>query len=365
MASGGENCLEKAVKKYHYSLQNQESVETKTFTWRLRPQVIQAPGDPSSKNTKISGTSGSSASRLVTSSLRQTHSATSLSTQFQTGSEQVSNFLRYQEFEVEAGQSLGLHSMWSFFLVSCGSSLPTQWSSTNISTSAASSSSPPHPPNSDFVGLFLRKVLKPSKNSEPGYTPAARNDELVARYKIEILDRDGEVLYTKDCEADSRENLEVGYWDWKKITTVSKLQAPKGKPQGRDSLDDEFLLLLRVSFTMVNRRKSVLVKAKTNQLSPEEVVSAREAGVTFLSLVDNPKGSSPDIVVEIPNRRKFNVHKSVLMGNVIKLHFVGFQLNWVVKGETCFNNFTYISRPKSCAIQNSGFGKDKESYPGG
>lgn len=213
---------------------------------------------------------------------------------------------------------MGLHSMWSLFLVSCGSTIPGQRSNTNLSVATFSAAASSQSSNSDFVGLFLRKMLKPSGNSQSGY-PMSRSDEILVRYKIEIMDRDGEVLYTKNCETSAKDKLEVGYWDWNKIVPVSKFHNnPKGKSQTRDSVGldsaEESILLLRVSFVLVSRRKN---KGAPSVSATEEDASTRDAANVFLGLVTNTnqKSLQPDVVIEITNRRKFFVHKKVLVGN--------------------------------------------------
>ncbi len=211
--------------------------------------------------------------------------------------------------------------MWSLFLVSCGSTIAGQRSNTNLSVAAISAAAAPQTSNSDFVGLFLRKMLKSSGNPQSGY-PMSRSDEILVRYKIEIMDRDGEVLYTKSCETSAKDKLEVGYWDWNKIVPLSKFHNnPKGKSQTRESIGqesvEESMLLLRVSFVLVSRRKN---KAAPSLSDTEEDANVREAANVFLGLVTNanpnPKSLQPDVVIEITNRRKFFVHKKVLVGNL-------------------------------------------------
>lgn len=281
----------------------------------------QADTTAPSRNTKSVSRLGTPTTAGPTSSASFLNS--SVSSQLQ-NAEQYSQFLRFQEFEVEAGQTLGLHSMWSIFLVSCGSTITSQKSNTNVASTATASLGSGMSPssNSDFVGVFLRKMLKPVKTNQSSYAPSTKNDEILVRYKIEIMDRDGEILYTKDCEATPRDALEVGYWDWKKIVPVAKFQCSKGKSQTREQSiggelsSEESLLLLRVSFTIVSRRKAAgKGKAHLVQSSVEEETSTREAANAFLSLVagSNPKTLQPDVVIEI-NRRKFFVHKKVLIG---------------------------------------------------
>ncbi|CAL8122450.1 unnamed protein product [Orchesella dallaii] len=202
-----------------------------------------------------------------------------------------------------------MHSIWNLYVVSCGSN---HNSNTNIVSSSTS--------NSDFIGLFLQKILKPSRQNQPDYLLSVINDdEILVRYKIEIMDRDGEVLYTKECETLARDKLEVGYWDWRKIVPVAKFHCC-GKSQGKGATNsaDECLLLMRLSFTMINRRKDVgkarLPSAVTVVDPSEELESRKEAANAFVNLVTNSASLQPDVIIELTNRKRFLVHKKILAG---------------------------------------------------
>lgn len=326
-------------------------LETKAFTWRLRhlgPSItnsVLGAGQSAtpvlnparnSKSTNLTGITRlvmpatPNASHSLSSSVLPTASSFLELHQQQQNEEK---FLRYQEFELEAGETLGLHSMWSLFLISCGSSgVPGHQKSTvNVpsglttspSSSVCSSSS-----NSDFIGLFLRKILKPSKNPhQAGYVTISKGDELITRYKIELLDINGDVLYTNEFEASARDKLEVGFWDWKKIVPLSNFFNAKNKLKNRDvsdmsnnySSDEEALLLLRVAFTLGTKRKERNKQRSQGSESElldehsEAELSTRQAANTFLDFVTSSK-LQPDIIIEIPNRKKFYVHRKILMG---------------------------------------------------
>lgn len=253
--------------------------------------------------------------------------------------------------------------MWSVFVVSCGSTILTpQRSATNVIAAAASSSSTSSSLNSDYIGLFLRKILKATKFHQSGYLISnTKHDEVVAQYKVEILDQEGDVLFTKTFEAPPRDKLEVGYWDWKKIVPVSKFSASKGTwPQSQDkngagagstdlsgATTEENVLLLRVSFTLINRRKD-MGKSKMPPHVPcsEDELSIREAATAFLNLVSNSKVPQPDLVIEVTNRRKFSVHKKMLVGKR-KLRIYTFSLtneifNLRNKEKGCYNSSIFL-----------------------
>ncbi|ODM91896.1 TD and POZ domain-containing protein 4 [Orchesella cincta] len=286
---------------------NQQTLETKTFTWRLRPHLTTATPSidvnttRSTKSFSSSTTGGSSrpsTSSVANASSSLVHSA---------NQEQHDSFLRFQEFEIECGQSLEMHCMWTLYIVSCGSN---HNSNTNITSSSTS--------NSDFVGLFLQKILKSGRQDQPDYLLSVINDdEIAVRYKIEIMDREGEVLYTKDCETTARDKLEVGYWDWRKIVPVAKFHCcGKSQPKDASHSADECLLLMRVSFTMINRRKDIgKSRLPVTVGSPEEEETNRmEAANAFVNLVTNSNSLQPDVIIELTNRKRFLVHKKILTG---------------------------------------------------